>query len=87
MILGGGKSGIGTTVIQYEGSICRPPSEARSLILQATLGCSHNQCAFCVAYQEKPFRARPQAELFEELDSVLKDPNASGLRPAAFRRL
>jgi radical SAM superfamily enzyme YgiQ (UPF0313 family) len=57
-------------MIQYEGSIYRPPSEARSLILQATIGCSNNQCAFCVAYQEKRFRVRSEADLFAEIDWV-----------------
>ncbi len=57
-------------MIQYEGSIYRPPSEARSLILQATIGCSNNQCAFCVAYREKRFRVRPEADLFAEIDWV-----------------
>jgi radical SAM superfamily enzyme YgiQ (UPF0313 family) len=45
-------------LIQYEGSIWRPPSEARSLILQATVGCSHNACIFCVSYKNKTYRVR-----------------------------
>lgn len=57
-------------MIQYEGSIYRPPSEARSLILQATIGCSNNQCAFCVAYRDKRFRVRPEADLFAEIEWV-----------------
>ncbi len=57
-------------MIRYEGSVYRPPSEARSLILQATIGCSHDQCAFCVAYRQKRFRVRHEAELFQEIDWV-----------------
>jgi hypothetical protein len=65
--------------IRYVEPIYRPPSEAYSLILQVTLGCSNLRtkrdpdsptgyrvtggCAFCVAYQTKPFRARPEAEV------------------------
>ena len=49
--------------IRYDEPVYRPPSEARSLILQATIGCSHNGCAFCYMYKEKSFRARPWGEL------------------------
>jgi radical SAM superfamily enzyme YgiQ (UPF0313 family) len=46
-------------MLNYTGAVFRPPSEAYSLIIQATLGCSHNKCTFCGSYQDKPFKIRP----------------------------
>jgi radical SAM superfamily enzyme YgiQ (UPF0313 family) len=51
----------------YEGSIWRPPSEARSLILQATIGCSNNTCTFCGSYKDKTFRIKPLSKLKEDV--------------------
>jgi radical SAM superfamily enzyme YgiQ (UPF0313 family) len=55
-------------MLQYEDPLIRPPSEADSLILQATLGCSHNRCTFCFTYRGKPYRPRPLHELLAEID-------------------
>jgi len=57
-------------MLRYEGSIWRPPSEARSLILQATVGCSHNACIFCVSYKKKEYRVRGADEVKSDLDSL-----------------
>jgi radical SAM superfamily enzyme YgiQ (UPF0313 family) len=54
--------------MRYEGTVYRPPSEAGSLIIQATIGCPHNRCAFCGMYPQTRFRARPTAEVVEDLD-------------------
>ena len=52
--------------MRYEGDVYRPPSEARSLIVQATLGCTHNSCTFCTMYKKKKFRPRPFEEILED---------------------
>ncbi len=56
--------------MEYEGIVIRPPSEARSLILQATFGCSHNKCTFCPTYKNTPFRIKDEARLFAEIDET-----------------
>jgi radical SAM superfamily enzyme YgiQ (UPF0313 family) len=56
--------------MEYEGIVIRPPSEARSLILQATFGCSHNKCTFCPTYKGTPFRIKDEARLFAEIDET-----------------
>ncbi len=54
--------------LRYEGDVFRPPSEAKSLILQATIGCSHNRCTFCGMYKRKKFRIRNIEEIKAEID-------------------
>lgn len=59
-------------MIQYEGAIWRPPSEARSLIVQATIGCAHNQCTFCTMYKDKKFRIRSVEEIKSDISYAAK---------------
>jgi radical SAM superfamily enzyme YgiQ (UPF0313 family) len=56
--------------LRYIGSVYRPPSEAHSLIIQVTLGCSHNKCTFCGSYLDKPFQVRQLDEIKRDLQEV-----------------
>ncbi|HAR34004.1 MAG TPA: radical SAM protein [Desulfobacter sp.] len=59
--------------MRYEGPIYRPPSEADSLLIQATVGCPHNKCTFCMIYKNGPrFRIRPVPDIMEDMDSASK---------------
>ena len=53
--------------MHYSGAVYRPPSEAHSLIVQCTLGCSHNKCAFCIMYKEKQFSINPLEQVLSDL--------------------
>ena len=54
--------------MHYEGNIIRPPAEALSIILQVTVGCSHNKCTFCGAYKGVEFRIKDQSIIREDLE-------------------
>ncbi len=56
--------------MKYEGLVIRPPSEADSLILQVTVGCSHNKCTFCPAYKAKRFRIKSFDEIRDDIDEA-----------------
>ncbi len=60
--------------MDYQGAIFRPPSEAYSLLLQVTVGCSHCRCSFCSMYRDKHFRAKP----WEVVEADLREAAAAG---------
>lgn len=66
-------------MIRYSEPVYRPPSEASSLILQVTEGCSNNTCLFCYMYRDKEFRVKPWERVRAEIDE------AAGLVPHARR--
>ena len=60
------------TGMDYEGNIIRPPSEAFSIILQATVGCSHNKCTFCGTYTGERFKIKDDQTILEGLAFAAK---------------
>lgn len=61
--------------MDYEGLIIRPPSEAYSLLLQVTVGCSHNRCTFCGTYRQKKFKIKN----VERIEKDLREARTYGL--------
>ncbi|MFP4391226.1 MAG: radical SAM protein [Desulfohalobiaceae bacterium] len=53
--------------MHYEGHCIRPPSEAGSILLQVTVGCSHNKCTFCGSYKDKRFRIKDWERIEEDI--------------------
>ena len=65
-------------MLNYDYPLYRPPSEAKSLIFQVTLGCSFNQCSFCDMYRSKEYSERPWEEVKNEIDMMANQlPNSS----------
>lgn len=57
--------------IAYHEPLFRPPSEAYSIIIQITLGCSYNKCAFCEMYTSKQFKARKEEDIFKDIEAFV----------------
>ncbi len=84
--------------MKYEGSVYRPPSEAQSLIIQATIGCSHNKCTFCSMYKDKKFRIRNVEDILADIEEgkrsyrmvsrvFLADGNALAMKTEDLKRI
>lgn len=54
--------------MDYQGNIFRPPSEAHSILLQVTTGCSHNKCTFCGMYKGSRFSIKDDATIMADID-------------------
>ena len=59
-------------MLNYDAPLYRPPSEAKSLIFQVTLGCSFNECSFCDMYRSKDYSERSWEEVKSEIDLMAK---------------
>lgn len=65
-------------MIDYSFPFYRPPAEADNIIIQATLGCSHNRCSFCTMYKTKRYTIRPLNEVRREIEALAHAyPNAN----------
>lgn len=54
--------------MHYQGNIFRPPSEANSILLQVTTGCSHNKCTFCAMYKDSRFSIKSDDIIFADIE-------------------
>lgn len=64
--------------MHYTGNIFRPPSEANSILLQVTTGCSHNKCTFCSMYKGVRFSIKDDATIMADIDFAMR--NCKGQR-------
>ncbi len=58
--------------MDYVGRMYRPPSEAQSLLLQITVGCSHNRCSYCAMYRDKTFRTKSWAQVESDIEQAAR---------------
>ena len=84
--------------MDYEGQICRPSTEKTTFMLAAAVGCSYNQCKFCIFFKHLKYRLLPLEQIKNELRRVrdlggnpervfLGDGNAFGLETAHLERI
>ncbi|MCP3923946.1 MAG: radical SAM protein [Desulfobacterales bacterium] len=59
--------------MDYSGNIFRPPSEANSILLQVTVGCSHNKCTFCEMYKDKRFNIKDDKTIISDIEYAAKN--------------
>lgn len=59
-------------MLNYDMPLYRPPSEGNNLIIQATLGCSFNQCSFCSMYKTKSYQARALDDVFKDIERAAR---------------
>ncbi|KEA52544.1 hypothetical protein DT73_10540 [Mangrovibacter sp. MFB070] len=64
--------------MHYTGPVIRPPHEANSILLEVTVGCTHNGCRFCTFYHDTPYRIAPRNQIVNDLEEAkLNNPNAT----------
>lgn len=56
--------------MHYEGKVYRPWMEADSILIQVTLGCTHNKCTFCSMFDDKRFKIRDMQDIFQDIDAA-----------------
>ena len=74
-------------LMDYVGRIYRPPSEARSLLVQVTIGCSHNRCVYCDMYRDKKFRPKPWEQIETDLREAARLASTPGRRGFRSKRV